>query len=141
MAGLLIVASIFASEIVHALGRGERARVAGAISTGIEPLGTRQGRRKGRLRPLLGAFDRAGGRLAIELCADRLGRHRSRAWALCGLVHRLLKPRDSCHARTGMRGYGAEARGDNDKGGARFHDSHLSVSCRRERHAASHSSC
>jgi hypothetical protein len=120
MASLLIVASIFASEIVHALGRGERARVAGAISTGIEPLGTRQGRRKGRLRPLLGAFDRAGGRLAIELCADRLGRHRSRAWVLCGLVHRLLKLRDSCRARTGMRGYGAEARGDNDKAALGF---------------------
>jgi hypothetical protein len=31
------------SEIVHALGCGKRARAAGAIPVGVEPLGARQG--------------------------------------------------------------------------------------------------
>jgi Protein of unknown function (DUF1326) len=54
MAGLPIAASIFASEIVHALGRGERPHTAPAIALSVEPLGARQGRRERRLGAFLG---------------------------------------------------------------------------------------
>ncbi len=90
-------------QIVHSLGGGERARAPGAISSCIEPLGARQGRRERRLRPLLGAFDRARRRLAIELCADRLRRHRPGVRVARGLAHRLLEFCDLAGAGTGMR--------------------------------------
>jgi len=68
MAGLLIVASIFASEIVPALRGGERARAPGAITLPVEPLRARHGRIERCLRALLGPLHRTGRRLAIELC-------------------------------------------------------------------------
>src|SRR5262249_45201149 len=98
-----------ALKIVHSLGGGERPRAACAISLGVEPLGTRQGRRERRLRPLLRPFDRAGRRLAIELRADRLRRHRPGIRVSGGLAHRLLELRDLVTAGAGMRRCKAQA--------------------------------
>ena len=59
-------------QIVHILGDGECPCAPRAIASCIKPLGARQGRRKIRLCPSLGPFDRGWRWLAIDLCADRL---------------------------------------------------------------------
>src|SRR5262249_42729776 len=48
-------------------------------------------------------FDRAGRRLAVELRADRLLRHRPGVRISGGLAHRLLELRDLLAARAGIR--------------------------------------
>ena len=55
------------------------------------------------LRLLLGALDRVGRRLAIELRADRLLRGGPGIRVASGLAHRLLELRDLAAARTGLR--------------------------------------
>jgi hypothetical protein len=47
--------------------------------------------------------------LDIELCANRLRRHRPGVRISRGLAHRLLELRDPAGARTGMRRRDAEA--------------------------------
>jgi len=103
-------------KIVHSLGGGERPCAACAISLGIEPLGARQGRRERRLRLLLRPFDRGGRRLAVDLRADRLPRHRPGIRVSGGLAHRLLELRDLLAAGAGMRRRKAQAQdGDGDR--------------------------
>src|SRR5215468_9164002 len=105
-----------ALKIVHSLGGGERPRAACAISLGVEPLGARQGRRERRLRPLLRPFDRGGRRLAVDLRADRLPRHRPGVRVSGGLAHRLLELRDLLAAGAGVRRRKAQAQnGDGDQ--------------------------
>ena len=98
-------------QIVHSLGSGQRPRAPRAISLRTEPLGARQDRRECRFRPapLLGAFDRGRRRLAIELCADRLRRHRPGVRVPRGLAQCLLELCDLAGAGTSMRRCDAEA--------------------------------
>ena len=106
-------------QIVHPLGGGQRPRTPNSISLFIEPLGARQGGRECRLRLLLGASDRGRRRLAIELCANRLRRHRPGVRISRGLAHRLLELRDPAAAWTGMRRRDAEAKGGGNEQGCR----------------------
>ena len=107
------------SQIVHPPGGGECPRTPNSISLFIETLGARQGRRECRFRLLLGASDRGRRRLAIELCANRLRRHRPGVRISRGLAHRLLELRDPAAARTGMRRRDAEAKGGGNEQGCR----------------------
>ena len=106
-------------QIVHSLGGGQRPRASGAMSLFIETLGARQGRRECGLRLFLGASDRGRRRLAIELCPNRLRRHRSGVRVSRGLAHRLLELRDPAAAWTGMRRRDAEAKGGGNEQGCR----------------------
>ena len=106
-------------QVVHSLSGGQRPRTSNSISLFIETLGTCQGRRECGFRLLLGASDRGRRRLAIELCANRLRRHRPGVRIARGLAHRLLELRDPAAARTGMRYRGAEAQGGGNKQGCR----------------------
>ena len=96
-------------QIVHSLSGGQRPRASSSISLFIETFGACQGRCECRFRLLLGAFDRGRRRLAIELCANRLRRHRPGVRVSRGLAHRLLELRDPAAAGTGMRRRDAEA--------------------------------
>src|SRR5262245_60593677 len=141
-------------QIVHALGGGQRPRAAGAIPLCIEALGACQGGSERRLRLPLGALDRGGRRLAIELCADRLRRHRLGVRISRGLAHGLLELRDLAGAGTGLRRPDAQSQGgDYDRGYGRAAGScghhglpprsavWRQLATRTQRCASSHSSC
>ena len=106
-------------QIVHSLSGGQRPRTPNSISLFIETLGARQGRRECRFRLFLGASDRGRRRLAIELCANRLRRHRPGVRISRGLAHRLLELRDPAAAWTGLRRSDAEAKGGGNEQGCR----------------------
>ena len=61
----------------------------------------------------------AGVGWTIELCANRLRRHRPGVRISRGLAHRLLELRDPAAARTGMRRRDAEAKGGGNEQGCR----------------------
>jgi hypothetical protein len=128
------------SQIVHSLGGGERSRAPRTISLRIEPLGACQSGCERRLCLLLGLSDRGRRRLAIELGANRLRRHRPGVWVSRGLAHGLLELRDPAAARTGMRRRDAEAQGDGNQQGCRnsadcwsVHFQSISMTCSIER--------
>jgi hypothetical protein len=98
-------------QIVHILGDGECPCAPRAIASCIKPLGARQGRRKIRLCPLLGPFDRARRWLAIDLRADRLRGKRSGVRLPCGLSHREFELGDFDTAGAGVRRADAQAQG------------------------------
>ena len=96
-------------QIVHILGDGECPCAPRAIASCIKPLGARQGRRKIRLCPSLGPFDRGWRWLAIDLCADRLWPKWAGVWIACRLPYREFELRDFGTAGASVRRRDAQA--------------------------------
>jgi hypothetical protein len=96
-------------QIVHILGDGECPCAPRAIASCIKPLGAPQGRRKIRLCPSLGPFDRGWRWLAIDLCADRLWPKWAGVWIACRLPYREFELRDFGTAGASVRRRDAQA--------------------------------
>jgi hypothetical protein len=96
-------------QIVHILGDGECPCAPRAIASCIKPLGAGQGRRKIRLCPSLGPFDRGWRWLAIDLRSDRLWPKWAGVWIACRLPYREFELRDFGTAGASVRRRDAQA--------------------------------